>query len=194
MICVILIPEFLNKIPLSALAAILILTGYKLCKLSVFKKIVRNGKYQTIPFFVTVSVILAIDLFGIYKPIKGEGLLIGVIAGLTSAIFAILHGNLKNSYFFHKDKHHEGDIIKIHLSEEVSFLNKASIKETLDHLPSNSSVIIDASSTQYIDFDVLELIKEFRDIKAPLKNINSKTVGFRDVYKIENTYNVQSGH
>ncbi|MEO6719271.1 MAG: SulP family inorganic anion transporter [Ferruginibacter sp.] len=192
--CVILIPTLLNKIPLSSLAAILLLVGYKLCKIPVFKKMFRNGKYQFIPFMVTVSVILAIDLFGVYKPLKGEGLLLGVIAGLVSASFAILHGNLKNSYFFHKDKHHTGDIIKIHLSEEVSFLNKASLRETLDHIPENSTVIIDASNTKYIDFDVLETIKEFRDIKAPHKNITSKITGFKEVYRIENAYNVQSAH
>ncbi len=85
-------------------------------------------------------------------------------------------------------------MINIHLSEEVSFLNKASIRETLDHLPENSKVIIDAKNTKYIDFDVLELIKEFRDIKAPLKNISCTLSGFKEVYKIENESNVQSSH
>jgi MFS superfamily sulfate permease-like transporter len=194
LVCIIAIPKLLNKIPLSALAAILLLTGYKLCKFSVFKKMYKNGKYQFIPFMVTVGVILAIDLFGVYKPFKGEGLLIGVVAGLIAAVFAILHGNLKNSYFFHSEKHHEGETIRIHLSEEVSFLNKASIRETLDHLPENSTVVIDASNTRYIDFDVLELIKEFRDIKAPLKQINCTLENFKEAYKIENNYNVSSGH
>lgn len=194
LVSIILIPTLLNKIPLSSLAAILLLTGYKLCKFSVFKQVFKNGKYQYIPFMVTILTILCIDLFGLYKPLKGEGLLIGVIVGLVAAMGAILHGNLKNSYYFHKDKHHVDDIIRIHLSEEVSFLNKASIRETLDHIPQNSTIIIDASRTQYIDFDVLELIKEFRDIKAPLKNIICKIEGFREVYKINNTYHVQSGH
>ena len=194
LVCVILIPGLLNKIPLSALAAILLLTGYKLCKIPVFTKMIKNGKYQSIPFFVTVFTILAIDLFGVYKPAKGEGLLIGVIAGLIAAFGAILHGNLKNSYYFHKDRHKEGDVIKINLSEEVSFLNKASIRETLDHIPENAVVHIDASNTKYIDFDVLELIKEFRDIKAPLKNITCKISGFKAQYHIDNAYNVKSGH
>ena len=154
----------------------------------------NNGKYQYIPFFVTVGVILAIDLFGIYRPIKGEGLLIGVVAGLIAAIGAILHGNLKNAYFFQKEQFHTGDVIKIHLSEEVSFLNKASIRETLDNIPENTIVNIDASTTQYIDFDVLELIKEFRDIKAPLKNIVCNMLGFHELYKMNSASNVQSGH
>jgi len=194
LVCVILIAPLLNKIPLSALAAILILVGYKLCNLKVFTNVIQNGKYQYVPFFVTVGFILAIDLLGIYTPLKGEGLLIGVMAGLVAATGAILHGNLKNSYFFHKDKHHEGDIIKVKLSEEVSFLNKASIRQMLDHIPFDSKVIIDASTTDYIDFDILELIKEFRDIKAPLKNIRCKLEGFKEVYQIENTLNVQSVH
>lgn len=70
LVCVIAIPSLLNKIPLSALAAILLLTGYKLCKLSVFKKMYSNGKYQYIPFFVTLGVILAIDLIGIVPLLK----------------------------------------------------------------------------------------------------------------------------
>ncbi|MCW3119144.1 MAG: hypothetical protein JWM28_3226 [Chitinophagaceae bacterium] len=191
---VISIPHLLNLIPLSSLAAILLLTGYKLCKLSVFKQMFKNGKYQSIPFFVTVAVIIGIDLMGIYPPLKGEGLLVGVVAGLVAAFGAILHGNLKNSYYFHKSKHHEGDIIRIRLSEEVSFLNKAAIRETLDHIPANSSVVIDASHTDYIDFDVLGLIKEFRDIKAPLKHITCKLEGFKEKYQIENQLNVQSVH
>lgn len=194
LVCVVFIPRLLNFIPNAALAAILLLTGYKLCKFSVFKRMIGNGKYQYIPFFVTVLVILGIDLFGLYPPFKGEGLLIGVLAGLISAFGAVLHGNLKNSYFFHKDKHKEGDTIKIRLSEEVSFLNKASLRMTFEKLPDNSKVIIDASHTDYIDFDVLELIKEFKSIKAPLKNIDCELVGFKEVYQVTNTDNVQSMH
>lgn len=191
---VVLIPVLLNKIPLSALAAILLLTGYKLAKPAVFRKFWQAGKYQFIPFIVTVVVIIAIDLFAIIPLLSGKGLLIGVFAGIIAAIGAILHGNLKNSYFFHSEKHKEGDTINIRLSEEVSFLNKAAIRQTLDHMPKNSSVVIDASNTIYIDYDILELIKEFRDIKAPLKNIKLQLVGFKDSYKMENYAHVQSVH
>ncbi len=194
LLSVIVLPTLLNFIPRAALAAILLLTGYKLCKISVFKKVISNGKNQFIPFFVTVAVIICIDLLGLYKPLKGEGLLVGVLAGIVVALGAILHGNLKNSYFFHKGKHQDGDVIKMELSEELSFLNKASIRQTLDHIPPNATIIIDASKTEYIDFDVLELIKEFRDIKAPLKNITLKLEGFKDRYQIENMSNVQSVH
>jgi MFS superfamily sulfate permease-like transporter len=194
LLSVMFIPLLLNKIPLSALAAILLLTGYKLAKPAVFKGFWKAGKYQFIPFIVTVVVIIAIDLFKVMPVLSGKGLLVGVIAGIVAAAGAILHGNLKNSYFFHKENHKEGDVINIHLSEEVSFLNKAAIRQTLDHMPANSSVIIDASNSTYIDYDVLELIKEFRDIKAPLKKIQLQLVGFKEAYKIQNQSNVKSVH
>ncbi len=192
LVCIILIPALLNKIPLSALAAILLLTGYKLAKPSVFFQSIKNGKYQYIPFFVTVIFIIAIDLFGVLPAVSGKGLLIGVIAGIIAAFGAILHGNLKNAYL-NQNQNQEGDLITINLAEEVSFLNKAAIRQTLDDIPANSTVVINASNTTYVDFDVLELIKEFRDIKAPLKNITSKLEGFQEKYQIENQSNIP-GH
>lgn len=180
LICVTLIPFLLNKIPLAALAAILLMTGYKLCNLALFKKMFKLGKYQWVPFVITVVAIVFTDL------------LTGVGIGLLVSTLALLYGNYKNSYYFHKEKHHEGETILIHLSEEVSFLNKASIKLTLEHLPANSTVIIDAYDSQYIDHDVLELIRDFQDVQAKQRNITCKTVGFKDKYNIANTDNVQS--
>lgn len=194
LLSIILIPVLLNKIPLSALAAILLITGYKLAKPSVFTNFWKAGKYQFIPFIVTVVVILAIDLFGLIPVLSGKGLLVGVFAGIVAAAGAILHGNLKNSYYFDSEKHKGDDNIVIRFSEEVSFLNKASIRQSLDDMPENSSVTLDASNTKYIDYDVLEIIKEFRDIKAPLKKINLILVGFKEAYKIDSSSFVKSSH
>lgn len=193
LLCIILIPSLLNRIPLSALAAILLLTGYKLCKISVFQQMLSNGKYQYIPFFVTVAVILGIDLFGIVPHLKGEGLLLGVVAGLIAAVGAILHGNLKNSHYFTDNDDLSSNTETIILAEEVSFLNKGSIRQMLDDVKANKNVIIDASKSTYIDFDVLELIKEFRDIKAPIKNISCNLIGFHEQYNINSALQ-QSGH
>jgi MFS superfamily sulfate permease-like transporter len=190
--CTVMIPGLLNKIPLAALAAILLITGYKLCKLSVFKEMYAQGRYQWLPFIITISSIVAIDLLGIYKPLKGYGLLTGVGIGLVASTISLLMANLKNSYFFHKEQHHDGETIYIRLAEEVSFLNKAGIKLTLSHLPENSTVVIDASGAFYIDYDVLEMIREFKKINAPLKKINCITIGFKEKYKIDNTHMVQS--
>jgi carbonic anhydrase len=180
LVCISLIPSILNKIPLAALAAILLMTGYKLCNPALFKKMFGYGKYQWVPFVITVVAIVFTDL------------LTGVGIGLGVSTLALLYGNYKNSYFFHKEKHKEGEAILIHLAEEVSFLNKASIKLTFEHLPENATVIIDAYDSQYIDHDVLELIRDFKEVQAPLKNITCKTVGFKEAYGIVNTGNVKS--
>jgi len=170
LVCVALIPAILNMIPLAALAAVLILTGYKLAKISMFKTMWSNGKYQWWPFIITVVAVVFTDL------------LTGVGIGLAASAIAILRGNLKNAYYFHKDEYHEGDLITIKLSQEVSFLNKASIKLTLEHLPENSKVLIDASDTAYIDFDVLESIREFASEKAKNKGIEVMLNGFHERY------------
>jgi len=180
LVCTFSIPFLLNLIPLASLAAILLLTGYKLAKVSVFKEMFRKGKYQWVPFMVTVVAIVFTDL------------LIGVLLGLAASAFAILRGNMKMSYYFHSQKHKEGEVIHMELAQEVSFLNKASIKLTLDHLPENSTVWIDASNTTYIDHDVLELIRDFKEVKANAKNIELYLTGFSDEYKIENTNHVVS--
>ncbi|MBP6619496.1 MAG: SulP family inorganic anion transporter [Leadbetterella sp.] len=178
---VLLIPSLLNKIPLAALAAILLFTGYKLAKPSIFKGMFANGKYQWIPFLVTVLAVVFLDL------LKGVGI------GLMVSVVYILTGNLKNSYYFKREEYEEGETIKIRLSEEVSFLNKAALRETLDHLPADGKVVIDATNTTYIDFDVIELIKEFKEIKAPLKNIDCELLNFKEIYQINSNF-VSSTH
>ena len=171
LVCAALIPSLLNLIPLSALAAVLILTGYKLAKVSIFKEMWQNGKFQWWPFIITVVAVVFTDL------------LTGVGIGLVASVIAILWGNLNNSYLFHREEYHEGDLIRIQLSQEVSFLNKASIKNTLETLPNNSKVLIDAADTAYIDFDVLEIIREYAAQKAPQKNVQVMLNGFKDKYK-----------
>ena len=94
---------------------------------------------------------------------------------------------MKLAYFFNKEEHHEGEKIKIKLAQEVSFLNKAAIKQTLVHLPENSQVLIDASDTIYIDHDVLELIRDYYEIGSKDKNIKVDLLGFKEGYKVENT-------
>jgi carbonic anhydrase len=176
LICAAMIPGILNMIPLATLAAVLLVTGYKLCKFSIFKEMFRNGKYQWVPFLVTVVAIVFTDL------------LIGISLGMAVSVLAILRGNIKSSYYFSKEKYNNGDgTIRLELAQEVSFLNKASILLTLDHVPGNIKLVIDAHKTDYIDFDVLQTIREFKDIKAPQKNIKVVLTGFKSVYKIQNT-------
>ena len=104
--------------------------------------------------------------------------------GIIISIIFVLKGNLKRAYNFRKEEYHNGDIIHIELAQEVSFLNKAAIKITLNEIPENSKVVINASDTVYIAHDVLDLIKEFKKIKAKEQNIKVKLIGFKDAYEL----------
>lgn len=148
----------LNKIPLSCLAAVLLVVGYKLAKISLFKSMFKLGWEQFVPFVVTVIAIQFSDL------LKGIGI------GMTVSFFIILRNNYKLAYSYQKEDHHEGEKIIIQLAEEVSFLNKGSIALTLRELPDNSTVVIDGSKSHNIDIDVLEIIHDFKNT-AQLKNI-----------------------
>jgi len=159
-------------IPKAALAAILIFTGYKLCKPSIFRHIWKSGKSQFIPFIATAVCVVSLDL------LKGVGI------GMVISIFYILRNNMSIPYYYKRSTFSDGELIKLTLAQEVSFLNKASIKETLDKLPENSSVIIDASHAKYIDFDVLSLIREFYNSRAMDKGIKMSLVGFKNVYML----------
>ena len=180
LVAVIAIPTILNRIPLACLAAILLMTGWKLANPSVFKHMWENGKFQFMPFIFTVVAVVFTDL------------LKGVAIGLAISIFYILKANMKLAYFFKKEEHHAGETIHIELAQEVSFLNKAAIKQTLAHLPENSNVVINATNTLYIDHDVLELIRDFVEVGSKDKDITVSLVGFRAEYKLENTSHVSS--
>lgn len=180
LLAVVLFPGLLNKIPMACLAAILIMIGLKLASPKVFKHMWQAGKFQFIPFIVTVVAVVYIDL------LKGVGI------GLLISIFFILRGNMKLAYFFKKQEHNEGETIHIDLAQEVSFLNKAAIKQTLSHLPKSSRVIIDAANTVYIDYDVLELLKDFVGYGAKEKNISVELKNFRKEYKMEDAQHVHS--
>ena len=99
---------------------------------------------------------------------------------------------MRLAYFFKKELHHTGETIYIDLAQEVSFLNKAAIKQTLAHLPENSNVVINAADTLYIDHDVLELIRDFVETGSKDKDITVNLVGFKEAYKLENTSHVSS--
>ncbi|MEQ8927738.1 MAG: SulP family inorganic anion transporter, partial [Fulvivirga sp.] len=167
---VMLIPGVMNMIPLSSLAAILFLVGYKLAKPSLFKEMKAKGRGQFIPFMITILGIIFTDL------------LIGIGIGMAVAVFLILRKNL-NTPFSYVEKHEEGGPFIIELSENVTFLNKASILQTLNMIPNNSNVLIDLSKSKYIHPDVIEIINDF-EIHAKNTGIELTMKGKFDENKI----------
>ena len=150
LVSVVTIPTILNKIPLGVLAAILLVVGYKLAKPALFKKMYKQGWGQFIPFVVTVTGIVFTDL------------LMGIALGLVVAVFVILRNNYRIPYEMTRESLEGRDSLKILLSEDVTFLNKASIQNSLTEIPDNTRVTIDASANRFIHHDVIEIIEDFQ--------------------------------
>ncbi|KTD55943.1 inorganic transporter and to carbonic anhydrase (bi-functional) [Legionella sainthelensi] len=185
---VMLIPGTLNKIPLSSLAAILMYTGYKLNKPSIYSSIYAQGYDRFIPFIATVIGIIVFNL------------LMGILIGLAVSLFYILKSNSQARINIIKEIHTTGVINRLVLPQQMTFLNKAALIAELNSIPKESQLIIDARYSQYIDKEILELLKEFQDEQAPNKKISLNLIGFKKHYKIHNhidfinvtTYDVQS--
>lgn len=155
---VLFIPHILNLIPLGVLAAILLMVGYKLAKPALFQRMFKEGIGQFIPFVVTIAGIVFTNL------------LVGIGLGLVVAIFIILRNNFKIPFRMKEENLEGNESIRIMLSQEVTFLNKASIMQSLNQIPNDTSVIIDASETEFIHFDVVEIIEDF-EVNAAMRNI-----------------------
>lgn len=167
MVSIILIPKYLNLIPLAVLAAVLLVIGYKLANPKQFVQIYKLGKGQFIPFITTVIAIVVTDL------------LTGIILGLTVGFITILINSYKNSHFLHIEDVSNGQHkIKMTLAEEVTFLNKGAILRELSALPNNTYLELDVRKTRVLDYDVLEILDEFA-IKAKNRNINIKLISER---------------
>ncbi|MGY0407516.1 MAG: SulP family inorganic anion transporter, partial [Polaribacter sp.] len=176
LISVILIPTLLNKIPLSVLAAILFIVGYKLAKPSLFKKMYNLGWKQFIPFIVTVLGIVFIDL------------LYGISLGLLVGIVVILIKSFQNSHFLHiEDKSNGKHKIKMTLAEEVTFFNKGAILKELDRLPHDSYLELDVRKTRYLDNDIIEILEDFA-FKAKERNIDIKIISERGIVENPPSY------
>jgi len=187
LIFVALLSSWLNEIPLSCLAAILIYTGYKLNKPKIYVAVYNQGMERFIPFVIT--------LVGIV----GDDLLTGIIMGLLASLFFTLRSNSLARLDIIKEYHSTGMTHRLVLPQQTSFLNKASLIAELKTIPKNAQLIIDARYTDYIDKEIIEFIKEFKE-DAHLKPISLNLLGFKEHYDIHNyidfinvtNYDVQS--
>ena len=169
LISVILIPNLLNKIPLSVLASILFIVGYKLAKPSLFKEMYLLGWKQFTPFIVTILGIIFTDL------------LIGISLGLMVGIVVILIKSFQNSHFLHMEDVSNGQHkVKMTLAEEVTFFNKGAILKELDSLPHDSYLDLDVTKTRYLDNDIIEILEDFSE-KARNRNIHINLISERGI-------------
>lgn len=158
-VAVLSIPNVFSFVPYASLAAILIMVGFKLAKPSLFKKVYKEGWLQFFPFLATIAGILFTDL------------LIGISIGLGVSFLVILYYNFKLSHYLSVD----GNVYRIRLTEHMTFLNKASLIETLLKIPNNVKVIIDESEAKFLANDIIESIEDFK-IRAKDKNIEIEII------------------
>lgn len=168
-----LIPTWLNTIPLSCLAAILLVTGIKLASPALVKQMWSEGRSQFIPFAATVAAIVFTDL------------LIGIVIGLAVAVGFILNSNMRRPVRRFVEKHLGGDVVHIELANQVSFLNRAALSGALAEVPRHGHVLLDARNTDYIDPDVLDLIRDFKEQTGPAHGVEVSLVGFQREYNFE---------
>lgn len=154
LLCVAFIPGLLNTIPYAALASILIYTGYKLAKVSLFKEFYSKGGDQFVPFIVTILAILFTDL------------LKGIIVGLVVGLYFVMRSNYQSAVFVVNDNNK----FLFRLRKDVSFLNKPGVKRKLEAVPAGAYVLIDITRADFIDKDIIDTINEFI-AHAHLKNI-----------------------
>ncbi|MDB5202142.1 MAG: SulP family inorganic anion transporter [Ferruginibacter sp.] len=154
-VCVAFVPGILNLIPKAALAAILVFTGYKLAKVSLFKEYYRKGWDQFMPFLITLLAIVFTDLL--------KGVLIGIAVG----IFYVIRSNFRTAIFYVAEK----NLHLIRLRKDVSFFSKPHLKRRLEEIPQDGKVIIDLTKAEFIDKDIIDTINEFTQ-HASLKNIS----------------------
>jgi carbonic anhydrase/SulP family sulfate permease len=171
--CVALIPRLLNMIPLSALAAILLHTGIKLASPRLVRDMYQGGWSQFLPFLTTVIAIVFTDL------------LIGIVIGMVVSIAFILAYNLRQPVHRVLEKHAGGDLLRIELPEQLTFLNRAALMRTLDQVQRGTQLLIDARRTDYIDPDVLDSIEDYQERTAPARGVKLSLTGFQNRYRLD---------
>lgn len=166
--CVVLIPDLLNMIPLSALAAILIIVGFKLAKPEMFKRMYREGQDQFIPFIVTIVAILFTDL------------LVGILIGLLIGIGYVLYTNFRSSINLKTDGNH----IIVDFKKDVFFYNRAELMKIFSKLEEGDEITLDGRNVDFMDHDIFLAIEDFvkdskkKDIKVNVLDISRRKIQF----------------
>jgi carbonic anhydrase len=149
----------LTRIPLTALMAILVYTGYKLASPDVVRRIFTIGKEQLIIFFATLFVTLKV------------GLISGIVAGLiatfiihivvTKSLSLFIKNILKPNVLMFKEE--DGSYF-VSVKHFCSFLNFNMLKSKLEAIPEQSDVIVDFSLCGFVDHSVMENVHDYQEL------------------------------
>ena len=174
LVSVMFLPVWLNLIPLSCLAAILLVTGFKLVSPALVRQMWSEGRYQFAPFVLTVVSIVLTDL------------LIGVGIGIAISLAFVLSSNLRRPQRCIVEQHLGGKVLHVELANQVSFLNRAALDQVFNSIARGDHILLDAQNTVYIDPDILSMIREFQQKVAPVRGVQVSLRGFRDKFKLRN--------
>ena len=169
LVCILTLGSFLNLIPKACLAAILVTIAYRLSNPLLYKDLFDQGNRQFLPFILTVLIIVF------------SGLLEGIVIGLIFAIYFILRDNRNNEPFDVSVKRVQGKEyyyeVKIDFHEEVTYLSRNIIKQSLLEIPPNSRIFIDLSDAIYLSNEVTEVIEEYIETIPEKSNIQVDVKG-----------------
>lgn len=173
LVSVLFFPLWLNQIPLSCLAAVLIATGVGLTSPAIFRQMWREGRSQLIPFMVTVLGIMFSDM------------LTGILLGATASFAFILRSSFMQPIHRVMERHVSGDVLRVGLPNQVNFFKRAAIEKVLREVPRGGNVLLDARTTSYIDPDILDFIEDFGRTIAPAHGVRFSKIGFKEKYRLE---------
>ena len=144
--------HFIELIPNTALAAMLITVGIKLSYPREFMLTFEKGKEHLLIFLVTIIFTLAVDL------------LAGIGAGIVTEIVVNLFNGkpLKAIFSAPTEVSFTDDAYLIEISDAAVFSNFLGIKRKLEALPAGFQVTIDLSRTQLVDYSVMENLEQFK--------------------------------
>jgi len=151
----------LTRIPLPALMAILVYTGYKLASPRNIAKIFKIGKEQLIIFSTTLLVTLFV------------GLISGILAGvfMTFFIHVMINKDLelfiknwsKPNVLMFKEKRGDQSYY-IHVKHYCTFLNFYKLKEKLNAIPETKDAVLDLSLCEFVDHTVMENLSAYQEV------------------------------
>ena len=170
LVCAMYLAVWLNLIPLSCLAAILLVTGLKLVSPALVRQMWNQGRYQFAPFAITVLSIVFTDL------------LIGIGIGLAVSLSFILSSNLRRPQRCIVERHLGGEVLHVELANQISFLNQPALEQVFNSIPRGGHLLLDAQNSVYIDPDILSMIRDFKLKTAPIRGVQVSLRGFRDKY------------
>jgi MFS superfamily sulfate permease-like transporter len=146
--------NFMERIPIASFSAILILLGYNLTRIEIWRENYAKGIDQFIPFAITVIGIVFTNLF------------IGIFIGILVSVFFVLKSNFQSSMLMVNTENN----YLIKFTKDVSFFNKSTLVKKLESIPNNSTLLLEGSVVKFIDHDIIELLNDYQK-NAVLKNI-----------------------